>query len=105
MKYQGDRVFANYVHANLAIPLIYEKLGWDEKSVDKDWLEWKDILEGIDYVFKSRINGEITVQERFRDNYYGDKYNDITIRYRRDYNKDPSRHASEFFKIAADYFV
>tara|TARA_B100000497_G_C7689413_1_gene418674 strand:+ start:792 stop:1391 length:600 start_codon:yes stop_codon:yes gene_type:complete len=102
--YKDDRSFTNYVHNNLAIPKIYETLGWNVLEIDKNKLEYIDINHGIDYVLKDQ-NGTIkNVQERFRDIFY-QKYNDATLRYRRDNNSDPSRMKSEFFKIKADYLV
>ncbi|MCH1558288.1 MAG: hypothetical protein L7R87_04140 [Flavobacteriaceae bacterium] len=102
--YKDDRSFTNYVHNNLAIPKIYETLGWNILEIDKDRLEYIDINLGIDYVLKNQ-NGTIkNIQERFRDSFY-QKYNDATLRYRRDKNSDPSRMKSEFFKIKADYLV
>ena len=59
---------------------------------------------GIDYVFKNQHGQIINVQERFRDSFY-QKYNDATLRYRRDKNTDPTRMKSEFFKIKSDYLV
>lgn len=44
------------------------------------------------------------MQERFREKKY-QIYDDCTLRYRRDHNKDESRHESEFYKIKADYLV
>lgn len=102
--YKDDRSFTNYVHNNLAIPKIYETLGWNVLEIDKNKLEYIDINHGIDYVLKDQ-NGTIkNIQERFRDSFY-QKYNDATLRYRRDNNSDPSRMKSEFFKIKADYLV
>ena len=102
--YKDDRNFTNYVHQNLAKPVIYEPIGWIEKEMDPILLESIDINEGVDYIFESKSRSEIKLQERFRDNYYK-KYNDCTLRYRRDHNANPSRHHSEFYKIKADYLV
>jgi hypothetical protein len=103
-KYSDDRSFTNFVHSNLAIPIIYKPLAWTEKEVDATFLEFIDINEGVDYLFKDKAENEIKIQERFRDDFYKN-YNDCTLRYRRDLNADASRHASEFFKIKADYLV
>jgi hypothetical protein len=102
--YNDDRNFTNYVHQHLAVPIIYEPLGWTEKEIDAAQLEFIDINEGVDYVFENEEEYEIKTQERFRDNYYKN-YTDCTLRYRRDKNADPTRHESEFYKIKADYLV
>lgn len=104
-KYNADRNFTNYVHDELTIPLIYNKIGWSVQDIDAAELEKMDINEGIDYILLDHSDGRtITVQERFRDNYYKN-YNDATLRYRRDSNQNPERIKSEFFKIKADYLV
>lgn len=103
-KYSDDRNFTNFVHTQLAVPLIYKPLGWTEKEIDAAHLEFIDINEGVDYVFEDNSENEIKTQERFRDDYYK-QYNDCTLRYRRDNNLDPTRHKSEFYKIKADYLV
>lgn len=102
--YANDRNFTDYVHQHLALPRIYAPLGWAQKNVEAQHLQTIDMHEGIDYVFADQNKREIAVQERFRDNFY-QNYNDCTLRYRRDSNPDASRHASEFFKIKADYLV
>ncbi|WP_369995162.1 hypothetical protein [Winogradskyella sp.] len=102
-KYQRDRTFTNYVHKNLALPLVYKPLNWTEVQLRKDYAEYIDMMDGIDYVFKS--GDEIkTVQERFRDKKYKG-FTDFTIRYRRDENKIEDRHESEYYKIKAHYFT
>lgn len=102
--YKDDRSFTNYVHENLAIPKIYKTLKWEVQDIEATKLEYIDINHGIDYVLKDHNGNLIKVQERFRDNYY-QKYNDATLRYRRDKNPDPTRMKSEFYKIKADYLV
>lgn len=102
--YSEDRNFTNFVHQKLALPLIYAPLAWTEKTMDKAVLEKMDIHEGVDYVFSDSQGSEIKVQERFRDDFYK-KYNDCTLRYRRDKNADQARHESEFYKIKADFLV
>jgi hypothetical protein len=103
-KYDKDRSFTNYVHEFLAIPLIYDKLGWKIKNIDPAELERKDLNEGIDYVLNDDNGKLIYVQERFRDAYYKN-YNDATLRFRRDSNTHPERIESEFYKIKADFLV
>ncbi|BAO77544.1 hypothetical protein [Winogradskyella sp. PG-2] len=102
-KYQKDRAFSDYIHKHLAIPLIYNLLDWKEVQLRKDYAEYIDMMDGIDYVFR---NGDaiMSVQERFREVQYKD-FSDFTIRYRRDDNKVKERHKSEYFKIKAHYFT
>jgi len=102
--YKDDRNFTNFVHENLALPIIYKKLGWSQKQIEPKLLEYIDINEGVDYVFEDLNGNEIKSQERFRDNYYA-KYNDCTLRYKRDNNTDISKHKSEFYKVKADFLV
>jgi len=89
---------------NLAIPIIYRKLNWDISEIDAKVLETIDINEGIDYVLNNSSGETVLVQERFRDSFYS-KYNDATLRFRRDQNQNPERIKSEFYKIKADYLV
>ena len=79
-------------------------MGWSEKLVNKTDLEKVDLEQGID-AYITLSNGEIsTVQYRFRDSYYK-TYNDVTLRYEREYNPNPNRRKSEFFKIEADFLM
>ena len=103
-KYLNDRMFTNYIHQNLAIKEIYERLEWKQIELKTELAEHLDINKGIDYCFKTKHEAVVTVQERFRERKYG-RYNDITFRYRRDHNPDKTRVASEFFKIQADFMV
>ncbi|WP_339625507.1 hypothetical protein [uncultured Winogradskyella sp.] len=102
-KYQKDRDFTDYVHAKLAVPLIYKDLNWKEVKLKKDYAKYIDMTDGIDYIFR---NGDsiMTVQERFREQKYK-SYSDFTIRYRRDKNKLKERHKSEYYKMKAHYFT
>lgn len=102
--YSSDRSFTDYVHNHLAIPIIYRKLNWDISEIDAKVLETIDINEGIDYVLNNSSGETVLVQERFRDSFYS-KYNDATLRFRRDQNQNPERIKSEFYKIKADYLV
>lgn len=104
-KTDHDWAFSTYVHHSLAIPLIYESLGWEVISIRKQEAIDLDINHGIDYILMDQQRPRITVQERFRDNFYGDKYNDATLRFRRESNSDPNRVKSEFYKIKAGYLV
>ncbi len=101
--YATDRSFSNYVHLNMALPIIYKSLNWAKVPIDKAAAEHLDINHGIDYLFQQ--NGILkTVQERFRESKY-QNYSDFTIRYRRDENKNFDRVESEYFKMKADFFV
>jgi hypothetical protein len=101
--YRNDREFTDYAHNNIALPTIYDSLGWKPVVVDEDKAKQADMYFGIDYVFQS--DGEVkTVQERFREKKY-ERYSDFTIRYRRDGNHNSDRRESEYYKIQADYFV
>lgn len=101
--YTFDREFTNFIH-NLALRKIYQALKWEEAHTDSSYLEDVDRNIGIDYFFNDADGKKISVQERFRESNYS-RYNDFTIRYRRDFSKDPDRKLSEFFKMKADYFV
>ncbi len=103
-KYVDDRSFTNFVHQNLAVPILYNKLGWKEVSLSAEEMEKIDIQNGIDYLFHDASNKIIKVQERFRDSFYA-KYNDCTLRYRRDQNSHVNRRKSEFYKVEADFLV
>lgn len=102
-KYNKDRAFTDYVHKNLAVPIIYNSLKWTEVQLRKDYAKYIDMMDGIDYVFR---DGEyiMSVQERFREAQYK-SYSDFTIRYRRDENKVKERHESEYYKMKAHYFT
>lgn len=106
MGYTEDREFTDYIHNKLAIQLIYSPLGWKEQKMSSQRLtENADILTAIDAFFiDTNVSSIITVQERFRECKYA-KYNDFTIRYKRDFNRHENRKLSEFFKLDADYFV
>ena len=101
--YKNDRAFTDFVHRQLALPLIYKSLGWVEVQLRKDYAKYIDMLDGIDYVFRKE-DKVISVQERFRDEKYKN-FTDFTIRYRRDENKIESRHESEYYKMKAHYFT
>jgi hypothetical protein len=102
-KYLNDRAFTDYVHKNLAVPLIYKSLQWTEVQLRKDYAKYIDMMDGIDYVFRNG-NNIMSVQERFREVQYK-AYSDFTIRYRRDENKIEDRHESEYYKMKAHYFT
>ena len=101
MATQSDWSFSNFVHEEIAKKVLYPVLGWTDFTRD----DVADRDKGIDYFAKAKDGRQISIQERFRDGFYGSRYNDFTIRYTRQHNPDPSRRASEFFKITADYFV
>ncbi len=103
--YSFDRPFTNFVHKNIAVPQIYKALGWEEVNLPAEEKERIDIHDSIDYTMRDKSGNIKTVQERFRDNYYSTKYNDVTFRYRRDNNPHADRQQSEFFKIKAEFFL
>lgn len=98
-KYKIDRSFSDYVHQNLAVPLIYKPIDWKEIQLKQDYAKYIDMVDGIDYIFKNG-NQIMTVQERFREKKY-QNYTDFTIRYRRDLNQIKDRHKSEYYKMKA----
>ncbi len=102
-KYNNDRAFTDYVHKNLALPLIYKPLNWTEVQLRKDYAKYIDMMDGIDFVFRFG-NSIMSVQERFREEHYKD-FSDFTIRYRRDENSVTERHESEYYKMKAHYFT
>ncbi len=102
--YKKDRKFTDLVHKEIATPIIYNKLGWKELHLETELATKIDLESGIDYIFTNNANKEIKIQERFRDKKYKN-FNDFTIRYRRDFNKNINQHQSEFYKLKADYLV
>ena len=102
--YHQDRGFTDYVHSQLAEPLIYDPLGWASVPMDAEELERMDMHEGVDYVMYDQNRDVVGVQERFRGAEYA-KYNDATLRFRRDGNPHRNRVRSEFYKIRAKYLV
>lgn len=101
--YLDDRTYTDYIHSNIAIPTIYNSLNWQQVLVEEAMAKHIDMFKGIDYVFEK--DGILkTVQERFREKKY-EKYNDFTIRYRRDGNYHTERQESEHYKIEADFFT
>lgn len=102
--YSLDRSFTDYVHNNIALPNVYDKIGWVQHNIDPSTLEYLDVNKGIDYMFKAPDGSIKTVQERFREKMY-ENYSDFTIRYRRDENIHRERVRSEYYKMAADYFT
>jgi hypothetical protein len=102
--YITDRAFTDYIHNNLALPIIYTPINWTQVDLDDDYAEEIDMQQGIDYIFRDNNGNLKTVQERFREVKY-QKYSDFTIRYRRDGNIHQDRHQSEYYKMKADYFT
>ncbi|TAF33051.1 MAG: hypothetical protein EAZ57_07325 [Cytophagales bacterium] len=102
--YKTDRHFTDFVHLQVALPQIYQPLGWQPHQVSPHELEHYDRNHGIDYFFETPEGSVVSVQERFREQKY-QHYNDFTLRYRRDFNRDVKQHPSEFFKIRANYMV
>lgn len=104
MNYESNRTFTNYIHKNLAIPTIYTRLGWEEVKTNAEVLDYIDRMCGIDYFFRDDTKKIISVQERFRTNYYA-KYNDFTIRYHSGDDATNIHYKSEYYKIRADYMI
>ena len=102
--YSTDRAFTDYVHEHLALPQIYEPMGWCQQWMPEPLQKLLDLEEGVDYLMEDKRGKALRVQERFRDSYAKD-YTDCTLRYRRDQNAHEERRASEFFKIQADYLL
>ena len=97
--YKFDRAFTDHIHNNIVTKTVYPKFGWNNLSYDEEI----DRNDGIDYVVH-KDRKKIYLQERFRDMSYK-KYNDFTIRYRRDYSDAKEQMKSEFYKIKADFLV
>lgn len=105
MYYKDDREFSNFVHEKIAKKYIYPKLSWIIQDVNTFMLENVDINNSVDYFAIDKSKDKIiTIQERFRESKYSN-YNDFTIRYKREFNKNENRLYSEFFKLNVDYFV
>jgi hypothetical protein len=102
--FQTDKSFSDDVHWRLAMPQIYERLGWSAVRLKPDQAKSLDVSDGIDYVFLNERGSLITIQERFREAKY-EAYSDFTMRYRRDESRKEEQKESEFYKIKADYFV
>jgi len=102
--YSADRAFTDYIHKNLALPLIYKPINWTKVDLEDDYHRKIDMQQGIDYIFRDKNGNLKTVQERFREVKYK-KYSDFTIRYRRDGNIHQDRHQSEYYKMKANYFT
>ncbi|MFZ2430942.1 MAG: hypothetical protein WAW57_07345 [Lutibacter sp.] len=101
--YISDRQYTNYIHDNVALPIVYNVLGWNQMKLEDAYAEHIDMQNGIDYVFKQN-NVIKTVQERFREKKYS-MYSDFTIRYRRDGNIHADRRESEYYKMQASFFT
>ena len=103
--YRTDRAFTEYVHRHVALPQVYRPLGWSSFRLSKRETEQLDREHGIDRIFYTGEGYLVSVQERFRAGEYAARYNDVTLRYRRDHNRHAERRWSEFFKIQADYLL
>lgn len=105
MGYDYDRAFTNYIHKKFAVPIIYKALNWAPQTLNEYLQEIVDLNNGIDY-FAIDLNRKsiVTIQERFREERYAG-FNDITIRYEREFNDSPDRILSEFYKTKADYLM
>ncbi len=99
--YRDDRNFTNIIHNNVAEPIIYKDMGWVRIDVNNELAEIKDNLLAVDYQVKDRDGNIIYVQERFRGLNYMN-YNDFTIRFKREMNRDETQIYSEFFKMKSN---
>lgn len=74
--YISDREFTDYVHDNLAIPLIYNHLSWFPQDLNTKLSVNVDMSNAVDQFMIDDIHKKIvTVQERFREykyHYYDD---------------------------------
>ena len=103
--YSSDRQFTDYVHDNLAVPLIYKPLNWHPQQMNSSLMTNADMMNAVDcFLIDGNNNKIITTQERFREYHYHN-YTDFTIRFEREFNPHEERKLSEFFKLDADYFV
>lgn len=103
--YQTDRRFTERIHRYVALPLVYQPMGWSPFRLTSQEMYLLDRDQGIDRIFYTSEGYLVSVQERFRAGKYAQKYRDVTLRYQRVHNAHPSRHHSEFFKIKADYLL
>ena len=103
--YISDREFTDYVHENLAIPLIYNHLSQFPQDLNTKLSVNVDMSNAVDQFMIDDIHKKIvTVQERFREYKYH-YYDDFTIRYEREFNIHEERRQSQFFKLDVDFFV
>lgn len=101
MSFNQDFNFSEQVHKQIAIPKIYQPNGFEK--IESNLHDKLDMGYGIDYTawYKER---KITIQERFRRSKYK-HYRDVTLRYRRPFNRNQNRIKSEYFKINASHFL
>lgn len=102
--YAHDRQFSDFVFNNLVKTTIFPTMGWTEYLVDKDVLNKMDLDDGIDALIQENNQNIFSIQYRFRDAFY-QQYDDVTLRYKREFNRNSNRHNSEFFKIKANYLL
>lgn len=103
-RYNEDRAFTDYVHKNLAVPIIYSKMNWKPVVCSTTYTDQRDKKDGIDYQAIDSSGLKVTIQERFRD-VYAKNYNDFTIRYTRKCSLRPEEQKSEWYKIDATYLI
>ena len=60
MGYSSDREFTNYVHDNLAIPIIYKQLNWKPQNLNNVMTENVDINNAVD-CFLIDLNKDVIV--------------------------------------------
>ncbi len=107
MAYFSDREFTDYIHNELALKYIYNKMDWLVQNNDilNDRLRKSiDMNNAVDYIAVNAQRQVIIIQERFREVKYRD-YSDCTLRYMRPENRHEERRLSEYFKLDANYFI
>lgn len=97
--YADDRSYTDHIHDTIVIPKIYPLLGWQAVSIDKELSELKDSDYAIDYHAVDSNGSNIVIQERFRRDEAARRYNDFTLRYKRENNPEEIEQYSEFFKM------
>ena len=96
--YKTDRAYTDSIHDRLAVKIVYPKMGWTPKTIDKELASVKDSDYSIDYYATDKNDKDIVIQERFRRaSKFG--FNDLTLRYERENNPEEIEQKSEFFKM------
>lgn len=97
-KYNDDRSYTDNIHNNLAVKIIYEKMGWKPYSIDSNMASLQDSEYSIDYYATNKVGNDIVIQERFRRP-GKTNFDDFTLRYEREDNPEEIEQKSEFFKM------
>ncbi len=99
MSFQDEMDFTTRIHNEIAMPKFYKPNNMPNVVSEVGTIA--DLQDGVDYTVHM-VDGNITVQERFRRSEYK-SFRDITFRY--DKPCDPYDQRREFFKIKADAFL